>query len=221
MAIFLYKPTTFEGPGGPHLSPVSALAPVTTHDAMWWALQGPASIQPPQSAVPSVQPTSDLGSMLQQTQVQLSSILSQISSAQSLGPRSKCVALNLPHEAQVCSPPSLGGPPVSQPVALMAMMSSPERSLMLGNGTILRFTVESIPDPPAVSFASNIPQLNSMWDDQTEHWCGTSPLIVSGHPIAVSYWPELYKYRKKDQWKGTKAKWFEWKVSSCCFVELY
>jgi hypothetical protein len=94
------------------------------------------------------------------------------------------------------------------------LLIAPERELILGNSHAIRFTLEGIPDPPAVSFATNLPRLNSMWDDTTPHWCGSSPLIISGHPIPVVYWPEVYKYGKKDQWKGTKAKWFEWKVVS-------
>lgn len=53
-----------------------------------------------------------------------------------------------------------------------------------------------------------------MWDDTTSHWKGSSVLVIQGHPIAITYWREIYSYAKskKNQWKGTKAKWFEWKV---------
>jgi hypothetical protein len=115
------------------------------------------------------------------------------------------------HAMQSSGPSSLPSP--GTPAVVTAMQGSlPERSLRLGNGQVLEFTLESIPDPPAISFAGDIPRLNGMWDDQTAHWSGTSPLVVNGQPIAVVHWPELYKYGKKDQWKGMKARWFEWKV---------
>jgi hypothetical protein len=103
-------------------------------------------------------------------------------------------------------------PPPPPAISFVAPTTFSERTLILGNRHVVRFTVESIPDPPFVSFANNLPRLNSMWDDTTPHWCGMSPLVIGGHPIAVVYWPDVYKYGKKDQWKGTKAKWFEWKV---------
>jgi len=87
-----------------------------------------------------------------------------------------------------------------------------ERLLTLNNGRTLQFTLDCVPDPPAISFATNIPYLNGMWDFDPAHWQGTSCLIVKGHHIPVAYWPELYKYGKKDQWKGMKTRWFEWKV---------
>ena len=91
-----------------------------------------------------------------------------------------------------------------------------ERSIILGDGTIIQFTQADVPDPPAVSFTSNIPRLNRMWDDTSTHWDGNSALSIQGHSIALVHWPGIYRYWKQDQWKGTKAKWFEWKV--CCFV---
>jgi hypothetical protein len=66
-----------------------------------------------------------------------------------------------------------------------------------------------------VTFAQDIPRLNGMWDDMTPHWSGSSVLVIRGRPIPIMYWREVYMYakEKKNQWKGTKAKWFEWKVS--------
>jgi hypothetical protein len=95
------------------------------------------------------------------------------------------------------------------------LASQCQRSLVLGNGHCLQFTLDDVPDPPAVSFANDIPRLNGMWDDTTLHWSGESCLVIGGLPIPVVYWPDVYRYGKKDQWKGTKAKWFEWKVRVC------
>jgi hypothetical protein len=93
-----------------------------------------------------------------------------------------------------------------------AQGSLAERSLKLGNDQILHFTLDCVPDPPAISFANDIPALDSMWDFKPGCWQGRSVLSVKGHPIPVAYWPELYRYGKKDQWKGMKTRWFEWKV---------
>ncbi|KAG2141618.1 hypothetical protein BD769DRAFT_1349586, partial [Suillus cothurnatus] len=91
------------------------------------------------------------------------------------------------------------------------------RLLQLGDGTILQVDASEIPDPPAISFAHDIPRLNDMWDDHTEHWKGLSVIVIRGHPIAVEYWPLLYRYGKQQQWQGTKNKWNDWRV----IVERY
>jgi hypothetical protein len=87
-------------------------------------------------------------------------------------------------------------------------------SLILGDWTTIWFSESETPDPPAVSFAHDIPRLNGMWDDTTSHWGGSSVLVIQGRPIAITYWCNIYSYAKskKNQWKGMKAKWFEWKV---------
>jgi len=56
------------------------------------------------------------------------------------------------------------------------------RTLTLGNGIRLRLTALQIPDPPAMSFANNIPWLNSMWDD-------TSALGAESHGYASKATP--------------------------------
>ncbi|KAG2101838.1 uncharacterized protein F5147DRAFT_810807 [Suillus discolor] len=84
------------------------------------------------------------------------------------------------------------------------------RVLKLGNGTLLQVADDEIPDPPAISFVNDIPWLNGMWDDRTEHWQGMSIINIQGHPIAIKYWPLLYCYGHDQQWKGTKNKWTDW-----------
>jgi hypothetical protein len=88
------------------------------------------------------------------------------------------------------------------------------RMLKLGDGTLLHLTGCEIPDPPAVSFVDDIPRLNGMWDDHTEHWQGQSVIMIHGHPIAIEYWPLLYRYGGEHQWKGTKSRWTDYRV---CF----
>lgn len=90
------------------------------------------------------------------------------------------------------------------------------RPLILDDGRQLSITESDVPDPPVVSFAENIPQLNRMWDNTSCHWQNKSPLVIQGVPIPIKHWPEIYRYWKEGQWQGTKGKWWEWKVSSIC-----
>ncbi|KAH7921719.1 hypothetical protein BV22DRAFT_1018834 [Leucogyrophana mollusca] len=50
-----------------------------------------------------------------------------------------------------------------------------------------------------------------MWDDYTKHWSGCSVLELKGHPIALVYWRELYRYGPALQWQGTKGPWTNWR----------
>ena len=97
------------------------------------------------------------------------------------------------------------------PPVTPALSTAVYRSLKL-NKTVITYTQADVPDPVAVSFSNNIPRLNRMWDDTSAHWDGQSVLTIVGQPIALVYWPEVFRYGKKKQWQGTKAKWFEWKV---------
>ncbi|KAF9236255.1 hypothetical protein BU15DRAFT_50266 [Melanogaster broomeanus] len=56
-----------------------------------------------------------------------------------------------------------------------------------------------------------------MWDDSSPSWMGDSVLSIKGHPIALKYWPEVYRYAHNRQWQGTKHKWGCWKVSVHCY----
>jgi len=91
------------------------------------------------------------------------------------------------------------------------------RELVLGNGCRLRFMESEVPDPPAVSFTENVPRLNAMWDDTSPYWNRESVVSIQGHPIALVYWPDVYKYWRGDQWKGTKARWCDWKDLVHCY----
>jgi len=109
-------------------------------------------------------------------------------------------------------------PEQTQESTVAADASPVIRSITLGSGVQVHFTVRDIPDPPAASFAHDIPRLNGMWDDTSEHWIHWSVLVMAGHPIPLVYWPQVYRYGKTDQWKGTKSKWYEWKVTSSLFT---
>ncbi|KAG1888025.1 uncharacterized protein F5891DRAFT_987886 [Suillus fuscotomentosus] len=99
-----------------------------------------------------------------------------------------------------------------QPPSMVESGSSNKLHVLnLGDGTILQLVDDDIPDPPAVSFANDILRLNAMWDDNTVHWLNESIITIQGHPIAVKYWPLLYRYGPNQQWKGTKSKWTDWR----------
>ncbi|KAG2062643.1 hypothetical protein BDR04DRAFT_1123806, partial [Suillus decipiens] len=96
------------------------------------------------------------------------------------------------------------------PLAVEQGSSNKLRVLNLRDGTILQLADDNIPDPPAVSFANDIPHLNVMWDDCSMHWLNESVFAIQGHHIAIKYWPSLYHYGYNQQWKGTKHKWSGW-----------
>ncbi|KAG6884565.1 hypothetical protein C0992_006082 [Termitomyces sp. T32_za158] len=88
----------------------------------------------------------------------------------------------------------------------------PTRLLQLGNGTLLTFTENDVPDPPASSFAKDISRLNAMWDDMSSFWAGKSDLIILGQPIALCYWRDVYRYWKIGCWDGIKQNWHDWEA---------
>ena len=98
----------------------------------------------------------------------------------------------------------------------------PTRSITLAGGTHIVFTEADVPRPPSVSFARDIekdlPMLNGMWDDSSEHWAGSSFLNIHGHPIPIVYWKAVYSAKqgngwKPGEWKLIKSNYFDWKVS--------
>jgi hypothetical protein len=88
--------------------------------------------------------------------------------------------------------------------------------ITLGDGSVLNFTLDDVPDPIAVTFVQDICRLNAMWDDDSSHWGGESVLTIRERPIPIKYWPEVYRYGKAGQWAGTKSRWTDWRV--CYFL---
>ena len=95
------------------------------------------------------------------------------------------------------------------------------RTLVLGNKTQITFTAADVKAPPIISFAHDIAGLNCMWDDTSSNWDNKSPLVICGRPIALVYWRDVYKssrgkneHWKPGQWRGTKDKWFKWRVGN-------
>lgn len=146
------------------------------------------------------------------------------------------VASLFQHALAPSNPPPLGFNPHPPPSSLMpssmAMSPSPPvplpqaplptRSITLAGGVHIVFAAHDVPRPPSVSFARDVkkdfPVLNGMWDDQTEHWAGTSFLNIKGHPIPLVYWKAVYSAKlgngwKPGEWKLLKSSFFDWKVS--------
>jgi hypothetical protein len=95
----------------------------------------------------------------------------------------------------------------------LSSLNLTSRQLCLGNSTILNFTKEEVGDPPAISFANDIPHLVQTWDDTSDDWDPNKCVLhIQGWPIAIIYWREVYMYGKKGQWKGIQNRWMDWQV---------
>lgn len=89
----------------------------------------------------------------------------------------------------------------------------PLECIELANGRILSFSKKSIPDPPSISFAKDLPRLVRIWDDGASEWTPADAVLrIQGEPIALKYWPDLYRYGKSHQWSGIKGNWTKWQV---------
>lgn len=108
----------------------------------------------------------------------------------------------------------LSSSPVVVPLVQTPSVPTTMRTLVLGDGSTLQYTVDEIPDPPTTTFTDlNFPRLNRMWDDAPgSSWDNSSTLIIRGRSIAAKYWPEVYRYGKPRQWEGLKGKWGDWQV---------
>lgn len=122
--------------------------------------------------------------------------------------------------------------PTAEPAHAASVSTNSEgavqRVITLADGSILRFTANQVPAPPAVTFvASDILTLNGMWDDTSPHWSGESALTVNGTPIPIIYWKQVYSSRargagsswKPGQWKALKTHVSNWRVSSESHVQ--
>ena len=98
----------------------------------------------------------------------------------------------------------------------------PLRSLVLANGIRVEFTAADVPPPPSMSFAHDIPLLNSMWDDASPHWGNYSVLNIRGVYIPITYWKKVYSRCpngggaawKPKQWQSIKNNYSKWQVRS-------
>src|ERR1700761_112133 len=89
---------------------------------------------------------------------------------------------------------------------------SQTRRIILGNNTCIDISLDKIRSLsiPATSFANDIERLNTMWDNTSSHWNEKSVLKIQEQPIALVYWPKVFK--GSGLWKSYKSNWTEWKV---------
>ncbi|KAJ6448826.1 hypothetical protein C8R45DRAFT_225097 [Mycena sanguinolenta] len=87
--------------------------------------------------------------------------------------------------------------------------SKANRSVHLGDGTVVTINDVSQITVPATSFAENIERLNQMWDDTSPYWKNDSVVTIDNHAIALSYWPKIFK--NTGLWSAHKSNWTEWK----------
>lgn len=110
---------------------------------------------------------------------------------------------------------------VSSTPARSSSAALPLRSLVLANGNRVEFTAADVPPPPSMSFAHDIPLINSMWDDTSLHWGNYSVLNICGVYIPIIYWKKVYSRCpngggsawKPKQWQSIKNNYSKWKVS--------
>ncbi|KAH9020930.1 hypothetical protein EDB85DRAFT_2001884 [Lactarius pseudohatsudake] len=116
-------------------------------------------------------------------------------------------------------------PPTSShqrpPTLAVSVLRGPLDYLKLGNGRSLCFEKQSVPDPPLVSFAKDLPRLVRAWDDSSPEWTPSEAVLrIQGEPIALKHWPTVYRYGKSGQWAGTKKNWAHWRDIATSWQEL-
>jgi len=108
-----------------------------------------------------------------------------------------------------------------QPPTVATSLPGPLESLRLGNGRTLCFSKQSVPDPPGISFAKEIPRLVKMWDDSSVDWDPAQAVLhIQGEPIALKHWKSVYRYGKAGQWAGAKKLWYQWQDIATSWQEL-
>jgi hypothetical protein len=67
-----------------------------------------------------------------------------------------------------------------------------------------------IPDPPPISYASNMTDLVEDWNSVTS----PAVVVVSATPIRLAHWLYIYRHIRPEVWNEIKGKWRIWRVSS-------
>ncbi|KAJ3793620.1 hypothetical protein GGU11DRAFT_799127, partial [Lentinula aff. detonsa] len=87
--------------------------------------------------------------------------------------------------------------------------------LTIGRGQVIQYRYSDVREPRQISFATNIPRLDRVWDDDCSNWdpvdCGKNLLEINGTAIAVRYWQEVFSGKKHSAWSWLKKLWTEWK----------
>jgi hypothetical protein len=76
------------------------------------------------------------------------------------------------------------------------------------DGEDVTFDISSVADPPAISFAEDVPRL-------LREWYASSYLTVAGHGIPIRHWDKFYMARggiKHGAWDSFRSTWHNWKV---------
>ncbi|KAH8979223.1 hypothetical protein EDB86DRAFT_2836072 [Lactarius hatsudake] len=98
---------------------------------------------------------------------------------------------------------------------------APSPITILGNSRSLCFEKQSIPNPPLVSFARDLPWLMRTWDDSSPKWTPLEVVLcIQGELIALKHWLTVYHYSKSGQWACTKKNWAHWQDITMSWQEL-
>lgn len=95
-------------------------------------------------------------------------------------------------------------------------------TITIGNGERVTFKYVDILDPPQLTFATNIPRLDRVWDDERPNWDADDCAKISvlrGVTVALRYWPDVFKFKDDKRWLAAKTNWTEWKV--CCLFHVF
>ena len=118
-------------------------------------------------------------------------------------------------------PPPSPSITMATPAPLLASVHTnlpDHRRLVLADGSPLTFSADVIPEPPYLSFAKDINWLNAIWDDSSSFWDPSRAVLhMQRKPIALVYWPEIYRYQRNRFWEGLKSQYMDWKVSPLNF----
>ncbi|KAH8985967.1 hypothetical protein EDB86DRAFT_2832882 [Lactarius hatsudake] len=112
-------------------------------------------------------------------------------------------------------------PPTSSHQQPVSVLQGPLDYLKLGNGRSLCFSKQSVPDPPLISFARDLPRLMRMWDDSSPKWTPSEVVLhIQGELIVLKHWLTVYCYGKSSQWACTKKNWAHWQDIAMSWQEL-
>jgi hypothetical protein len=90
-------------------------------------------------------------------------------------------------------------------------------TLVLGDGKLLYYHTDDVPDPPALNITGNSLKLARMWDDSSMDWDRSSPLVIKDVLIALIHWKVVYSGKV---WDRIKQNWHSWKVCNSCIHVL-
>ncbi|KAJ7585013.1 hypothetical protein C8J56DRAFT_140700 [Mycena floridula] len=107
-------------------------------------------------------------------------------------------------------PPLPSPPPPSFDIVPEAVVSSRQQQILhIAGGRIHSFFKDDIPPPSAFRFAQDMESLTRVWDDGLSYWDPSGyNFRINGQPIALKYWPKLFRGAR---WEVVKNQWHLWK----------